>query len=92
MTSITVLLVLAFLLAGSQSTNFGFALALTFGVITGTYSSIFVASPIVVWWHDWVTSKREKMRKSRGSKKKPSRARSASGKQNDKVAGGTAAG
>lgn len=92
MTSITVLLVLAFLLAGSQSTNFGFALALTLGVIAGTYSSIFVASPIVVWWHDWVTSKREKMRKSRGSKKKPSSARSAPSKQNDKVAGGTAAG
>jgi preprotein translocase subunit SecF len=27
-----------------------FALALTFGVIVGTYSSIFVASPIVYVW------------------------------------------
>ena len=70
MTSLTVLLVLAFLLAGSQSTNFGFAMALTFGVMTGTYSSIFVASPIVVWWHTWVTKKRDVMRRSRGSKKK----------------------
>ena len=69
-TSLTVLIVLLFLLAGSASTNFGFALALTFGVITGTYSSIFVASPILVWWHGWVTQKREALRKSRSQSKK----------------------
>lgn len=67
MTSLTVLLVLGFLLAGSASTNWGFALALTFGVITGTYSSIFVASPIVVWWQNWVAKKREEVRRSRKS-------------------------
>jgi SecD/SecF fusion protein len=67
MTSLTVLLVLGFLLAGSASTNWGFSLALTFGVITGTYSSIFVASPIVVWWQDWATKKREAMRLSKKS-------------------------
>jgi preprotein translocase SecF subunit len=27
-----------------------FAFALTFGVVIGTYSSIFIASPILVWW------------------------------------------
>ncbi len=27
-----------------------FAFALTFGVIVGTYSSMFIASPILVWW------------------------------------------
>ena len=86
MTSLTVLLVLAFLLAGSQSTNFGFALALTFGVITGTYSSIFVASPIVVWWHTWVTKKRDAMRRSRGSKKKTSKSRTSS-RGEDQAAG-----
>ena len=86
MTSLTVLLVLAFLLAGSQSTNFGFAMALTFGVMTGTYSSIFVASPIVVWWHTWVTKKRDVMRRSRGSKKKTSKSRT-SGPGEDQAAG-----
>ena len=86
MTSLTVLLVLAFLLAGSQSTNFGFALALTFGVITGTYSSIFVASPIVVWWHTWVTKKRDAMRRSRGSKQKASKSR-ISGRVEEQAAG-----
>ena len=74
MTSLTVLLVLVFLLAGSASTNWGFALALTFGVITGTYSSIFIASPIVVWWQNWVTKKRDEIRKSRGVKKSSARA------------------
>ena len=27
-----------------------FAFALTFGVVIGTYSSMFIASPILVWW------------------------------------------
>tara|TARA_B100000029_G_scaffold516813_1_gene634901 strand:- start:84686 stop:87364 length:2679 start_codon:yes stop_codon:yes gene_type:complete len=69
MTSLTVLLVLAFLLAGSASTNWGFALALTFGVITGTYSSIFIASPIVVWWQNWIAKKRENLRRVRKSQR-----------------------
>lgn len=29
-----------------------FAFALTFGVIIGTYSSMFIASPILVWWYE----------------------------------------
>lgn len=70
MTSLTVLLVLFFLLAGSASTNWGFALALTFGVITGTYSSIFIASPIVVWWQNWIAKKREAIRRARKSRSK----------------------
>jgi preprotein translocase SecF subunit len=27
-----------------------FAFALTFGIVVGTYSSIFIAAPILVWW------------------------------------------
>jgi preprotein translocase subunit SecF len=30
-----------------------FAFGLTIGVLTGTYSSIFVASPLLVEWHNW---------------------------------------
>jgi SecD/SecF fusion protein len=67
MTSLTVLLVLGFLLAGSTSSNWGFSLALIFGVITGTYSSIFIASPIVVWWQNWVAKKREEIRRTKKS-------------------------
>ena len=34
----------------------GFSLALTVGVIFGTYSSIAVASPIMVWWEQRVAA------------------------------------
>ena len=29
-----------------------FALALSFGIFVGTYSSIFIASPLLVWWYE----------------------------------------
>ncbi len=52
-TSITVLLVLfALLLFGGESIRW-FVVALLIGVASGTYSSIFNASPILVVWHDW---------------------------------------
>jgi len=34
----------------------GFALALTIGIIIGTYSSIAVASPMMLWW-EYVTGR-----------------------------------
>lgn len=50
MTSLTVLMVLAVIFfLGGASTKY-FALALIIGITFGTYSSIFVASPIVVVW------------------------------------------
>ncbi len=36
---------------GSGDVVFDFALALTVGIVTGTYSTVFVASPIVVLWN-----------------------------------------
>jgi preprotein translocase subunit SecF len=52
-TSLTVLFVLlALLLFGGETIRY-FVLALFIGVITGTYSSIFVASPILVIWQKW---------------------------------------
>lgn len=44
----TQLMVLAMLLFGGEVLN-GFALALTIGIVVGTYSSVLVASPIVLW-------------------------------------------
>lgn len=44
----TQLMVFAMLFLGGQ-TLFYFALALTLGIIVGTYSSVLVASPIVMW-------------------------------------------
>src|SRR3989344_729812 len=50
-TSLTTLIALvAIFFFGGSSIKF-FALALIIGIISGTYSSIFIASPIVVWWH-----------------------------------------
>ena len=49
-TSLTVLLVLAALLAIGGHVLFDFAFALFFGVLVGTYSSIFVASPLIYLW------------------------------------------
>ena len=50
MTSLTTLLaVLAIFIFGSGSIK-DFALAVIFGVIVGTYSSVFVASPILLGW------------------------------------------
>lgn len=44
----TLMMVLAMLLLGGE-VLYGFALALTIGILTGTYSSVLVASPVVLW-------------------------------------------
>ncbi|HEU0123999.1 MAG TPA: protein translocase subunit SecF [Bryobacteraceae bacterium] len=36
----------------------GFSFALVVGIIVGTFSSIFIASPILIWWRDWMQSRR----------------------------------
>ncbi len=52
-TSLTVILtLLALLLFGGQSIRY-FVLALLIGVASGTYSSIFNASPLLVTWHNY---------------------------------------
>lgn len=52
LTSLTTLIVTATLLVLGGEVIHGFAFALTIGVVVGTYSSIFVASPIVYAWHN----------------------------------------
>ncbi len=50
--SITVILMLASLvLLGGDSIRW-FAVALLIGALTGTYSSAFVATPLLLWWHE----------------------------------------
>jgi preprotein translocase subunit SecF len=52
-TSLTVLFVLlALLLFGGETIRY-FVLALFIGIIVGTYSSIFIASPVLVLWQNW---------------------------------------
>jgi len=50
-TSVTLVLVLVALLLFGPATLTYFVLAILVGVILGTYSSIFVASPLLVIWH-----------------------------------------
>ncbi|MEK7106051.1 MAG: protein translocase subunit SecF, partial [Patescibacteria group bacterium] len=59
-TSLTVVLVLfALLLFGGASIRW-FVVALLVGVTSGTYSSIFNASPILVVWQEWVDKRKKK--------------------------------
>jgi len=58
-TSLTVVLVLVTLLLFSEGSIKWFVVALLVGIISGTYSSIFNASPLLVVWHEW-DSKRKK--------------------------------
>jgi len=52
-TSLTVLIVLAALwVAGPEATQ-DFALVLIVGMVAGTYSSIFLAAPLLVAWQKW---------------------------------------
>jgi len=64
-TSLTVLLtLLALFLFGGQSIRL-FVLALLIGVASGTYSSIFNASPLLVTWHNYKLKRAEKARTSK---------------------------
>ncbi len=67
-TSLTTFLVLLALLLLGGATIHNFVLALTIGIIAGTYSSIFIAAPLVVLWErgelgrlfDWIPLRRER--------------------------------
>jgi len=52
LTSVTTFFVAATLYALGGPVIHDFAFALCFGVIIGTYSSMFIASPILVWWYE----------------------------------------
>jgi preprotein translocase subunit SecF len=55
---LTFMSVVAIVLFGGEVLR-GFALALTIGIIVGTYSSIAVATPIMLWW-EYMTNKRRR--------------------------------
>lgn len=59
-TSITTLtVVLAIYLFGGASIK-TFMLALFIGMLAGTYSSVFIASPLLVTWNNWASAKAKK--------------------------------
>jgi preprotein translocase subunit SecF len=56
---LTFIAVVAIFLFGGPVLH-GFSLALVIGIIIGTYSSVFVASPIVLGWHNWYDARGKK--------------------------------
>jgi preprotein translocase subunit SecF len=60
-TSLTVVVTLSALLLLGPSTIRTFALALLLGVVSGTYSSIFNASQILVAWDEWSRRRRARV-------------------------------
>jgi len=57
-TSLTTLVVVLFLFFSGGEVIHDFAFALLVGVVVGTYSSIFVASPVLVEWQNRITKTR----------------------------------
>jgi preprotein translocase subunit SecF len=55
---LTFLTVIALYLFGGQVLH-GFSFALVVGIIIGTYSSVFIASPIILFWHDWFDKRKK---------------------------------
>jgi preprotein translocase subunit SecF len=55
---LTFLSVVAILLFGGEVLR-GFALALTIGIVIGSYSTIGIASPIMLWW-EYITNRKGK--------------------------------
>ncbi len=67
---LTFLVVLALFFLGGEVLR-GFSFVLLFGIIVGTYSSIFIAAPLVIIWEEW---------KARRAAAKPAPAAVAAGK------------
>ena len=58
-TSLTTLIVVLFLFFMGGEVIHDFAFALLVGIIVGTYSSIYVASPILIEWQGWMAARKK---------------------------------
>jgi preprotein translocase subunit SecF len=56
---LTFLTVIALFIWGGPVLH-GFSFALVCGIIVGTYSSVFVASPIVLFWHNYTDRRKRR--------------------------------
>ena len=56
---LTFLTVIALFIWGGPVLH-GFSFALVCGIIVGTYSSVFVASPIVLFWHNYADARKKR--------------------------------
>ena len=79
---LTFLTVIALFIWGGPVLN-PFSFALVCGIIIGTYSSVFVASPIVLFWHNYADARKRRTRpapavsavpRSEGARKSPTKA------------------
>jgi preprotein translocase SecF subunit len=50
-TSVTTFFAILALFAFGDGSIFDFALTMLIGVVAGTYSSVFIATPIMLWWY-----------------------------------------
>jgi preprotein translocase subunit SecF len=63
----TLMVVLAlFFFGGGVIHNFAFALLI--GILVGTYSSVFVASPVLIFWDDYRSGRQKKVTAEEGAK------------------------
>src|SRR5215472_8534264 len=67
---LTLLTALALFLFGGQVLN-GFSFGLVCGIIVGTYSSVFVASPILIFWHNFLEGRKGSVAAPPSSSKDP---------------------
>jgi len=74
---LTFLTVVALFLFGGPVLH-GFSFALVVGIIIGTYSSVFVASPIVLFWHNWADPRKRTAPVPVAASKPPQTARKSS--------------
>lgn len=83
LTSLTTLLVVVSLFLFGGETIHGFAFLLMFGIVVGTYSTIFIASPVVILYGQWRESRKVSTRQpvpvaaAIGEKKRRNKRRSA---------------
>jgi preprotein translocase subunit SecF len=61
-TSLTVLIALVALYFFGSSVTKMFTLSLMVGIVAGAYSSIFIATPLLVWYQEWQENKRKNER------------------------------
>ena len=62
LTSLTTFMVLMVLYIVGGPVIHGFAFVMAFGVLVGTYSSIFIASPILIGWENFIQAVRTSLR------------------------------
>lgn len=65
---LTFLTAMALFLFGGQVLN-GFAFALVVGIIVGTYSSIFIASPVLVGWYNLAEGRKRKAQSAKPARR-----------------------